>query len=379
MRSKILVAAGAVAVAALVFVLPARWQLAAVALLGVSAFGLFALRERAALRSLRDQSQRQADRHNRDAGGLKKDLAEQREAGDRQRTTLAVLEGEIAKANQVSRELAGLHSVATNEILDIVRGQELGLSERIGGLQADLDQLRQAYTRSEQRLGHAATQTELRRLHTAGLVAAEQDFRQVEALINLHALIPVRAALPPSRKWAASPDLLYFLVTTVLEREPRLIVELGGGLSTLWLAYAVEKAGYDGRIVSLDHDADFAGRTRDLLARHGLSQQVEVRHAPLTDVRIENEVWPWYDPAALADIEGCDLLIVDGPPAAVREHARYPALPVVRPKLAKDAMIVLDDCVRKDEQEIVERWRGEDPGWTVATLNHEKVTTTFST
>jgi hypothetical protein len=114
------------------------------------------------------------------------------------------------------------------------------------------------------------------------------------------------------------------------------------------------------------------------VAAHGFSELVEVRHAPLRDTELAGETWPWYDRSALDDVTSCDLLIVDGPPGAVRPMSRYPALPLLAGKLNEHAIVVLDDCIRPDEQEIVERWCEEQPGWRVKVLDHEKVTTVLS-
>jgi hypothetical protein len=218
----------------------------------------------------------------------------------------------------------------------------------------------------------------LGRVRASLLQSASQDFRQTEALLSLHSLVRARAPLPQTRGWAASPDLLLFLVSLVISQRPRLIVELGSGVSTLWLAYALEKAGGDGRIVSLDHDPEFAARTQAFLVAHEVDRFVSVRVAPLVEVDIDDEKWPWYDRQALADVDSCELLVVDGPPGAVRDRARFPALPVLRRRLAEQATIVLDDCIRSDEKEIVAAWHASLPEWDVEMLPHEKVTAVFS-
>ena len=72
---------------------------------------------------------------------------------------------------------------------------------------------------------------------------------------------------------------------------------------------------------------------------------------------------PRYDAGLDAAIgsDVIDLLVVDGPPAfAVGfAHARYPALPVLRDRLAPGATVVLDDVERPGEQEVLRRWEGE--------------------
>lgn len=199
-----------------------------------------------------------------------------------------------------------------------------------------------------------------------------KEFRQVDALLQLNRLAPVREALPASRGWAASPDVLLTLVALVRERRPRLVVDLGSGLSTVYVAAALEALGTDGRVVSIDHDAHFAELTRELLVRQGLSERAEVRIAELTDLELEGETWPWYAIDGLADLTDVDLLFIDGPPGTIRPESRYPALPVLAARLAADAVVVIDDYARPDERTMVARWMAADPRWRLEELRHEK-------
>jgi predicted O-methyltransferase YrrM len=145
------------------------------------------------------------------------------------------------------------------------------------------------------------------------------------------------------------------------------VVELGSGTSTVWLAYALEQTG--GRIVSLDHDPHYAQNTREMLRAHGLDQVAEVRDAPLAPITVREADFRWYDTGALSDLNDIDLLLVDGPPGSIGPLSRYPALSVLRPRLAAGATVVLDDLSREDEQETLRRWVYEDCTLTVeATL-----------
>lgn len=200
---------------------------------------------------------------------------------------------------------------------------------------------------------------------------ADHLFRETEALQALHHLIDVRRSMPASRGWAASPDLLLTYVEEILERKPATIVECGSGLSTVWAAYALERCGA-GHVVALDHEAEFAEKTRANLAEHGLSQYAEVRHAQLVPIELPSGSWQWYDTSALKDVRKVDVLLVDGPPKTVGEQARYPAIPVLRELLAPGAVVLVDDSARPDEQAILERWVAEWPDLTCEQLPHEK-------
>ena len=201
-------------------------------------------------------------------------------------------------------------------------------------------------------------------------------YRQVEAMVDVRALISPRAPLPPLRGWALSPDALRLIMSEIFARQPELIVECGSGSSSVWLGYMVQRLG-TGRVVALEHDERFWSLTRDLLRAHRLDDVVEVRHAPLApwhagpepteprpDGAAESGIpgaQPWYDVGAVADLDKIGLLLVDGPPGTIGESARYPALPALLPKCADDALIVLDDTVRGGESAISDRWLAEHP------------------
>jgi predicted O-methyltransferase YrrM len=165
--------------------------------------------------------------------------------------------------------------------------------------------------------------------------------------------------LPPLGGWAMDPSGLVRVLHLVASRRPGLVVECGSGASTVWLAYAVRDVG--GRIVSLEHDETHLEATTALLEEHHLTDVAEVRLAPLTDIRDGDATQPWYDVGAVEDLKGIDLLVVDGPPGDTSEEARYPAVPLLRDRLADRAVIALDDATRPDEARIVQRWLEEDP------------------
>ncbi|MGH3420336.1 MAG: hypothetical protein ACRDOD_12200, partial [Streptosporangiaceae bacterium] len=138
-------------------------------------------------------------------------------------------------------------------------GHNLELASRIGNLASQsertLDTVRRLGARVEKEV-----KTEIK-----------QTFRQLEALQNLSTVLPASDVLPATRGWAASPDLLMVLVDLVITERPSLVVECGSGASTLWLALTMRRFEIDGRIVALDHDPVFGAKTRDLLARHNVS------------------------------------------------------------------------------------------------------------
>ena len=197
--------------------------------------------------------------------------------------------------------------------------------------------------------------------HGTDLLLRAQS-REIEALVQLFQQFTPRAPMPSSGDFALNPTDLLELLHLVRLRQPRLVLELGSGTSSVWLAYALEQ--YGGKLVSLDHDADYARQTRTMLAAHGLAAVAEVREAPLRELTANGTAYQWYDVTRLTDLTGIDLLLIDGPPAATGPDARYPALSVLAERLAATATVVLDDANRQDEREAVRRWTAEVPGLT---------------
>lgn len=189
---------------------------------------------------------------------------------------------------------------------------------------------------------------------------ADSVVASVQASTELTATLPLRIPLPPMTGWAAHPELAATCARVVLSKKPKLIVECGSGVSTLVNAYAVEKNGI-GRVVSLDHDPEYAERTRETLRSHGLSDRAQVVDAKLVRQRVGAEDKLFYELDGLPN-EPIDFLLVDGPPVALQRESRHPAVPLLIDRLSDGAIVMLDDAARADERAIVARWLAEYPG-----------------
>lgn len=202
-------------------------------------------------------------------------------------------------------------------------------------------------------------------------------YQQLEANLQLRDLVDVTGPTPQLRGWAASPDVLVFLVQELRRLQPELVVECGSGASTVWLAMACRSAQLPSKIVALEHEPVFAAETSRLLAECGVDNVAEVRLAPLEEVLVNDQATIWYSEAALDGLEGIGLVFVDGPPGTTTEHARYPALPILRRRLAPIASVVLDDVIRENEQVIADMWKAEFPEMSLATYKFEKGAAVF--
>lgn len=198
-----------------------------------------------------------------------------------------------------------------------------------------------------------------RAIERAGKRHADLAFRQAEALQSLYLELGFTKSLPPTRRGAGSPDFLLELARAVLARRPRVIVESGSGVSTLVLARAAQLNGH-GHVSSLEDDPVHSGRMRRLLEDHGLAEWATILDAPLREHRVGGHPYAWYAEEGLPPA-GIDMLVVDGPPRRVGRLARYPAGPLLFPRLAETGVVFLDDANRRSERRVLQRWAAEFP------------------
>lgn len=184
--------------------------------------------------------------------------------------------------------------------------------------------------------------------------------REQAGVVFLNTCLQPKLPLPPFSGYSIRPDFAERLAGEVLSRQSPTVVELGSGLSTVIMALCLEKTG-GGRIVSFDHEEEYAASTRRMLQERGLEARATVALAPLAPWGEVGDGRQWY---AIVDAllpQSIDVLVVDGPPGPLQPLARYPALPELYARLAPGAMVYLDDGRREDEQKIASRWQREYP------------------
>lgn len=196
-----------------------------------------------------------------------------------------------------------------------------------------------------------------------------QTYYQGEAYAQLMQLLDLKSSIPPTRGWAASPDLLLTIYETVKKINPSLVVELGSGVSTLVAAKSGAR-----KVVSLDGSKEYAEMTRNLIKEHRV-RGVDVRFAAL--LPYVNGL-TWYDVSTIKDLKKIDLLIVDGPPGNDNPESRYPALKEFKDKLSPKAVVILDDVKREGERKLAEDFASSLPNHELVILNHEKGTAIIS-
>ena len=194
------------------------------------------------------------------------------------------------------------------------------------------------------------------RIHRELKTQNRNVLQQVHSIVGLNNYLDPEIPLPSLGSMAIDPDFAQLIVTQMIETQPRHILELGSGKSTIIVCLALKKMG-GGHVLSLEHNPEYHGITEEYLRLYGVSDMARVVHCPLTNVNLDSKSYIWYDISDLHDVPEIDLLIIDGPPAEPQPEARLPALPKFHQYLSKNAVILLDDARRKGEIKAVQHWQ----------------------
>lgn len=197
---------------------------------------------------------------------------------------------------------------------------------------------------------------------------------QVSGVIGIYATLKPEMPYPAFGGWAVAGDCAERLVKLILSMQPKAVIEVGSGLSTVLIGQALELIGREGHVVSLEHEEKWLEETATQVAAHGVDHRVTLVHAPLVDTPIGDEILPWYDLGAADLPDLAQLIFVDGPPEATGPLARYPALPLLFDRIDDNGILLMDDASRPDELAAIERWQVEFPDLTIRFHNDSKGT-----
>jgi len=200
----------------------------------------------------------------------------------------------------------------------------------------------------------------------------EYSHYKIQAIGEIQKLLSFRAPLSPMIGWAATPELAVSVLKEVIRKKPSTIVELGSGVTTIINGYALEKYNPAGRLISIDHDENFAAKTQKEVDLHGLNEFTEIRTSPMESIDVGGKTHQWYSPSTLQFDNKIDLLIVDGPPVKTEKHARYPALPMLYEHLSEICSIIIHDTKRVPESTIISHWLDEFPEFEQEVINTDK-------
>ena len=265
---------------------------------------------------------------------------------------------------------------------------EQGLTNKLEGLMEQLQQ-----------------QSQMMKKNQDGLIAdinknCNNAVKQIESFIGVQSYLETGELGMEYHGWPISSDIALFLLGKVEKNNYDLIIEFGSGTSTQLFAKAInnqvnnqvnnqnkhidsdltfigrdKKGASDldtlslelpNRIVTFEHNKKYYKKTGAELEANKLSYLVDLVHAPLIEMKIENEDYLYYScenklsqlAAIYAERTARILVLIDGPPGATGPLARLPAVPLLLNYLGKHQLdIVLDDYNREEEKETVKRWK----------------------
>ncbi len=191
------------------------------------------------------------------------------------------------------------------------------------------------------------------------IVLEIKDIRSLALLRNVYSgYVPWTGA-------SIHPTALTYMLNDITIHGRKHVVECGSGISTLYVASLLKQQKSDTVFHSIDHDENWINILKSQLEEYDLMDYVRFIHAPLSHCKHSlNEHCLWYDTDKIeSEMDGktIDLLFIDGPPANQknRELSRYPAIPVLKPYLAENYTVILDDASRKSERTIAGMWNRE--------------------
>ena len=162
--------------------------------------------------------------------------------------------------------------------------------------------------------------------------------------------------------YGLSNTMLAWFWSYLSKTEPKNIVEVGSGRSTVVLAFYVQKQLQDGKskpvVISIESEEKWLARTRENLDKFNLTGMINFIHCNLINNSGNDNIPHGYDinneklDLLLAGND-INLLLIDGPSGG---HGRGATLPSVADRLAINADIYLDDASRNAEQSTINNW-----------------------
>lgn len=208
-----------------------------------------------------------------------------------------------------------------------------------------------AFTRSQRRL--EALESGLVQTSRERELSSRLELLNWQSLFMRHGTVAL-----PLTSASISAESLNAVLSFIDEERPKFIVELGSGVSTIYMARVIKDLGIDATITSIEGDQHWYEHLLKHLRAEDLDAIVALRHVPLKEVWVKQQCYAWYDTQSLQDLHGVDLLLVDGPPAYGEfvSTNRLPAMACLGRCLAPGAVVMLDDANRHGERQVLQYW-----------------------
>jgi len=198
-------------------------------------------------------------------------------------------------------------------------------------------------------------------------------FVQLSAVMELKQFIGPELLIGPFRDWALSPDALLIVVRDILSRRDCRVLEFGAGESTIAIAATLRKLGA-GRLMTVEHDPQFARQIDDRLRQARLEQNARICVAPLKEYRGFHGFPPFhsYDLSSIDSEAAFDVALIDGPISTHGPATRAVPLAHCIEMMTEDCVVYLDDAARAGEQSVLRHFSKTTPKVAFTYLRTEK-------
>jgi predicted O-methyltransferase YrrM len=185
----------------------------------------------------------------------------------------------------------------------------------------------------------------------------DREFTRLIALTNISSLLEGNFVSFDS--WSMDPDALIKILSYVQTNNCKVVFECGSGISTLAIGKLLKQTG-QGHLYSIEENEHWYARVANLIETQDLGDFITLVYAPIEQQEGMEQGTRWYAASTIeslmSKLSHIDLLIVDGP-STVDIYSRFPALPVLFPRLGKDSLIILDDVNRSQEIAVLNKWQ----------------------
>jgi predicted O-methyltransferase YrrM len=187
----------------------------------------------------------------------------------------------------------------------------------------------------------------------------DRFYDRLESLFSLYRDLRFEKSLPALRHHAESPEFLREVVKELQQRKPAHVLELGGGVSTLVFARALQRNG-KGHVTVVEHEPFYAQQLHKWLRDYQLEKWVTVVEAELTDYSIDNKKYRWYTMNDIP-VQPFDVIVADGRIAKESRCGRYPTLPLLQNRLSEKSIVFVENVDDVNDREVLIRWSYDFP------------------
>jgi hypothetical protein len=175
----------------------------------------------------------------------------------------------------------------------------------------------------------------------------------------------------PFTPFSLNPYTIIHILNDILLNDRKQIVEFGTGVSSIIIARFIQVNNLETKILSIDNNLEWTAFILKELIKYKCEDKIKLIVGELT--AHEQKKFAaygnryWYDfktvKEAISSLDiDIDIVVVDGPSTGLSKFSRYPAIPMLKNKLAENSIIFLDDTRRRSEKKILIKWNEEIEG-----------------